>query len=39
VERDVVDARVFMGIHFRFADTAARRQGSPALLSGSRPSS
>ena len=27
-ERDVVDARVFMGIHFRFADTAARRQGT-----------
>jgi hypothetical protein len=25
--RDVVDARVFMGIHFRFADTTARRQG------------
>lgn len=24
---DVVDARVFMGIHFRFADTAAERQG------------
>ena len=28
VARDVVDARVFMGIHFRFADTTARRQGS-----------
>jgi hypothetical protein len=25
--RDVVDARIFMGIHFRFADTAALRQG------------
>jgi hypothetical protein len=25
--RDVVDARIFMGIHFRFADTTARRQG------------
>jgi hypothetical protein len=25
--RDVVEARIFMGIHFRFADTAARRQG------------
>ena len=27
VARDVVDARVFMGIHFRFADTTALRQG------------
>jgi hypothetical protein len=27
VARDVVDARIFMGIHFRFADTAALRQG------------
>jgi hypothetical protein len=25
--QDVVDARVLLGIHFRFADTAARRQG------------
>jgi hypothetical protein len=25
--RDVVDARVYLGIHFRFADTAARTQG------------
>jgi len=25
--RDVVDARVLLGIHFRFADTAARTQG------------
>lgn len=25
--RDVVDARIYMGIHFRFADTAALRQG------------
>jgi hypothetical protein len=25
--RDVVDARIYLGIHFRFADTAARRQG------------
>lgn len=24
---DVVDARVYLGIHFRFADTMARRQG------------
>ena len=24
---DVVDARIFLGIHFRFADTAARKQG------------
>jgi hypothetical protein len=24
---DVVDARVFLGIHFRFADVAARTQG------------
>ena len=28
VARDVVDARIFMGIHFRFADTAALRQGT-----------
>ncbi len=28
VGRDVVDARIFMGIHFRFADTTALRQGS-----------
>ena len=25
---DVVDARIYMGIHFRFADTAARREGT-----------
>ena len=25
---DVVDARIYMGIHFRFADTAAREQGT-----------
>ena len=25
---DVVDGRIFMGIHFRFADTAAREQGT-----------
>ena len=25
--REVVDARVYLGIHFRFADTEARRQG------------
>jgi hypothetical protein len=25
--QDVVDARIYQGIHFRFADTAARRQG------------
>jgi len=25
--RDVVDARIYMGIHFRFADTTALRQG------------
>jgi hypothetical protein len=25
--REVVDARVYLGIHFRFADTAARTQG------------
>jgi hypothetical protein len=24
---EVVDARIYEGIHFRFADTAARRQG------------
>lgn len=28
VAQDVVDARIYMGIHFRFADTGARRQGS-----------
>ena len=28
VARDVVDGRIFMGIHFRFADTAALRQGT-----------
>ena len=27
VARDVVDARIYMGVHFRFADTAALRQG------------
>lgn len=27
VARDVVDARIFMGIHFRFADATALRQG------------
>jgi hypothetical protein len=26
--QDVVDARIYLGIHFRFADTAARTQGS-----------
>jgi hypothetical protein len=26
--RDVVDARIYMGIHFRFADTVAYRQGA-----------
>jgi hypothetical protein len=25
---DVVDARIFLGIHFRFADTAARKEGT-----------
>ena len=25
---DVVEARIYMGIHFRFADTAARREGT-----------
>jgi hypothetical protein len=25
---DVVDARIYMGIHFRFADTAARKEGT-----------
>lgn len=28
VARDVVDGRIFMGIHFRFADTTALRQGT-----------
>jgi hypothetical protein len=27
LRRDVVDARVWLGIHFRFADTAARDMG------------
>ena len=27
VSDDVVEARILMGIHFRFADTVARRQG------------
>jgi hypothetical protein len=26
--QDVVDARIYLGIHFRFADTAAREQGT-----------
>ncbi len=26
-QRDVVNARIWLGIHFRFADTAARQQG------------
>jgi hypothetical protein len=25
---EVVDARIYMGIHFRFADTAARKEGT-----------
>jgi hypothetical protein len=32
VARDVVDARIFMGIHFRFAETAGRLQGSLVAL-------
>lgn len=28
VAQDVVDARVYLGIHFRFADTIARRHGT-----------
>jgi hypothetical protein len=28
--QDVVDARIYLGIHFRFADTAAREQGQSA---------
>jgi hypothetical protein len=30
VADDVVDARIYMGIHFRFADEVARRQGRQA---------
>jgi hypothetical protein len=30
--QEVVDARVLLGIHFRFADEAARRQGSRVAL-------
>jgi hypothetical protein len=30
VAADVVEARVYLGIHFRFADTVARRQGRQA---------
>ena len=33
---DVVDARVFSGIHFRFADEAARKQGRDIALWGFR---
>ena len=32
--QDVVDARVYSGIHFRFADEAARRQGRSIALWG-----
>jgi hypothetical protein len=28
VAEDVVNARIYEGIHFRFADEAARRQGT-----------
>jgi len=27
VQKDVIDARIYLGIHFRFADTEARSQG------------
>jgi hypothetical protein len=30
VAADVVEARIYLGIHFRFADTVARRQGKQA---------
>ena len=30
VAADVVEARILLGIHFRFADTVARRQGRQA---------
>ena len=30
VMKDVIDARVWLGIHFRFADTEARSQGRRA---------
>ncbi len=30
VAADVVEARIYLGIHFRFADTVARRQGRQA---------
>lgn len=29
---DVVDGRIFMGIHFRFADTAARQEGTQIAM-------
>ena len=32
---EVVEARMFMGIHFRFADTAARSQGNACRDDGS----
>jgi hypothetical protein len=36
VAADVVNARVYLGIHFRFADTVARRQGEQAADSALR---
>ena len=29
---DVVDARIYLGIHFRFADTAARKEGTRVAM-------
>ena len=29
---DMVDARIYLGIHFRFADTAARREGTHVAM-------
>lgn len=30
--KDVIDARVYLAIHFRFADTEARSQGRRAAM-------
>jgi hypothetical protein len=37
LRRDVVDGRMWLGVHFRFADTAARDMGDPARRLDPRP--
>ena len=32
IAKDIIDARVYLGIHFRFADTEARSQGRRAAM-------